>query len=108
MSAPTNGVRIDTESTVLFMPKKEKRVQSSSLQQSFSIQNDKLFDSILSVRIQRTGLLNFTLDCRDCKPSLREFSQPYIFPTQGQEEFRAPNVLSEPRDSFDPVIIQYF
>ena len=107
---PTNGVRIDciTYSQLIFMPKKEKRVQSSSLQQSFSIRNDKLFYLSLSVRLQRTGLLEVTFDCRDCKPSLREFSQSYFSPTQGQEEFRAPNVLPEPRDSFDPVIIQYF
>ena len=82
---PTNGVRIDciTYSQLIFMPKKEKRVQSSSLQQSFSIRNDKLFDLSLSVRLQRTGLLKVTFDCRDCKPSLREFSQSYFFPHSG-------------------------
>ena len=82
---PTNGVRIDciTYSQLIFMPKKEKRVQSSSLQQSFSIRNDKLFYLSLSVRLQRTGLLEVTFDCRDCKPSLREFSQSYFFPHSG-------------------------
>ena len=74
------------ESTVLLIPnsylcqKRKRRVQSTSLQQSFSIRNDKLFDWSLSVPLQRTGLLNFTFDCRDCKPSLREFSQSYFFP----------------------------
>ena len=80
----SNPVDCITYSQLIFMPKKEKRVQSTSLQRSFSIRNDKLFDSSFSVRLQRTGLLNFTFKLSRLQTEPKGVLAVLFFPTQGR------------------------